>query len=499
MDRRQKAVAVTGRTIGTIAIVCIFGFATHAVRAQSGSASTKSPPPPQATTPSASPNPNTPWKGDLDGMVKRRMIRVLTPYSKTHYFIDQGVQRGVTYDALKQFEDELNTKLKTGNLRVHVVFVPTSRDKLQAALLEGRGDIAAANITVTPERRGLADFVEPTFTNVKELVVTGPGAPAIANADDLSGQTVHVRQQSAYRESLDTLNASLKQRGKAAIDIKFLPDNLEDEDVLEMVNAGLVKLTVVDDHIANFWKQIFTGVTVHADVPVKTGGIVAMAIRTNSPQLKAELDAFVKAHGKGTAFGNVTLRKYLSNVKYAKAATSDAEIAKFNQLLALFRRYGDKYDVDWLLMAAQGYQESGLDQTVHSKVGAVGVMQVMPKTGKDMNVGDISEIEPNINAGVKYIRFVIDTYFKDAPMDRLNKGLFAFASYNAGPGRIRQLRAEAQRTGLDPNVWFNNVERVAAARIGRETVQYVSNIYKYYVAYQLAYAETQARRGRGRR
>jgi membrane-bound lytic murein transglycosylase MltF len=118
----------------------------------------------------------------------------------------------------------------------------------------------------------------------------------------------------------------------------------------------------------------------------------------------------------------------------------------------------------------------------------------MPPTGKDMNVGDISQLEPNVHAGVKYIRFVIDQYFKDAPMDRLNKGLFAFASYNAGPGRVRQLRAEAQKTGLDPNVWFNNVERVASRRIGRETVQYVSNIYKYYVAYQLAYSEIQARR-----
>jgi membrane-bound lytic murein transglycosylase MltF len=219
-----------------------------------------------------------------------------------------------------------------------------------------------------------------------------------------------------------------------------------------------------------------------------------MAIRRDSPQLKAELDAFVKKSGRGSAFGNATLRRYLQNVRYAKGATSAAEIAKFNKIVEFFQKYSDKYDVDWLLMAAQGYQESGLNQNAKSQVGAVGVMQVMPATGKDMNVGDISLLEPNIHAGVKYIRFVMDQFFKNEPMDRLNKGLFAFASYNAGPGRVRQLRAEAQKTGLDPNVWFNNVERVAARRIGRETVQYVSNIYKYYVAYQLAYAENQARR-----
>jgi membrane-bound lytic murein transglycosylase MltF len=144
-------------------------------------------------------------------------------------------------------------------------------------------------------------------------------------------------------------------------------------------------------------------------------------------------------------------------------------------------------------MAAQGFQESGLDQNVRSKVGAIGVMQVMPATGKELNVGDVKQLEPNIHAGVKYIRFMIDQYFKDEPMDRLNKGLFSFASYNAGPARIRQLRAETARRGLNPNVWFGNVERIVSERIGRETVTYVSNIYKYYVAYRLLLEERDRR------
>jgi membrane-bound lytic murein transglycosylase MltF len=144
-------------------------------------------------------------------------------------------------------------------------------------------------------------------------------------------------------------------------------------------------------------------------------------------------------------------------------------------------------------MAAQGYQESTLDQNVKSPVGAIGIMQVMPKTGKELKTGDVTKIDPNIHAGVKYVRFMMDTYFKDDPMDRLNKGLMTFAAYNAGPGRVRQLRREAEQRGLDPNVWFGNVERVASERIGRETVTYVSNIYKYYIAYRLIDAQ-QARR-----
>jgi membrane-bound lytic murein transglycosylase MltF len=164
-------------------------------------------------------------------------------------------------------------------------------------------------------------------------------------------------------------------------------------------------------------------------------------------------------------------------------------------LSSIFQKYGDKYGMDYLLMAAQGYQESTLRQNVKSPVGAIGVMQLMPATGQQMNVGDITQEEPNIHAGVKFIRFMMDRYYgKETDMTPLNKGLFTFAAYNAGPGRIAQLRKIAAERGLDRNVWFNNVEVVAAERIGRETVTYVSNIYKYYLGYRLIDEQVQERR-----
>jgi membrane-bound lytic murein transglycosylase MltF len=180
-----------------------------------------------------------------------------------------------------------------------------------------------------------------------------------------------------------------------------------------------------------------------------------------------------------------------------ESATSEAELEKFAQTIDLFKKYAGQYEFDWLMLAALGYQESRLDQNVRSHVGAIGVMQVMPATGASMKVGDIKQIEPNIHAGTKYMRTILDTYFADAKMDGLNRSLFAFASYNAGPSRVAGLRREAEKRGLDPDVWFANVERVAAEKIGRETVQYVSNIYKYYVAYKLILeerAETKAAR-----
>ena len=435
-----------------------------------------------------------PWTGDLDGMIKRRVIRVATTYNRTHYFIDRGVQRGLVYDAFKLFEDELNTKLKTKNLRVHVLFIPLSRDELFTAVAEGRADIAAAALTVTPEREKLVDFTPPTANNVNEVVVTGPGAPKIASVDDLAGQDVFVRRSSSFHESLTTLNAQLTSKGKKPINIKPAPEELETEDILEMVNAGLVKISIADNTLVNFWKQVLPQLTVNEAVAVRTGGHMAWAVRKNSPQLMAELSAMIKRHGEKTLFANMVLQRYLKSTKFAKSATASAEMKRFEQTVALFRKYGDQYKLDYLLMMAQGFQESGLDQGVKSPVGAIGVMQVMPATGKDLKVGDIQQLENNVHAGVKYVRFMIDQFYKDEPMDQLNKGLFAFASYNAGPGRVAGLRREAAKRGLNPNVWFNNVERIASERIGRETVTYVANIYKYYIAYRLAVDEMELRK-----
>jgi membrane-bound lytic murein transglycosylase MltF len=252
-----------------------------------------------------------------------------------------------------------------------------------------------------------------------------------------------------------------------------------------MVNAGLVPFTVTVDYLANFWKQVFPKLTVYEDAPLLTGGNIAWAIRKGSPQLKAVVDDFMTRHAKGTKFGNQVLARYLKSAKYVKDAASETERKKFLTLIEFFKKYGDQYDVDWLLMAAQGYQESQLNQAAKSPVGAIGVMQIMPATGKDLKVGDITQTEANIHAGIKYMRWMIDNYYGDEPMTRLDKALFSFASYNAGAGRISQIRKEAAKRGLDPNVWFHNVEYVAAEKIGAETVTYVSNIYKYYIAYKL--------------
>ncbi len=435
-----------------------------------------------------------PFTGDLDAMVARRLVRIGVTFNRTFYFVDKGVQRGVSYEYAQLVEERLNKYAKTGiDKKIHVVCVPMPRGMLLRALTEGKVDLIAAQVTVTPDLQQLVDFTNPTRQNVSQIIVTGADHPPLARVEDLAGREVFVRETSSFHQSLLALNERFKAQGTAAVVIRDAPDNLEDDDLLEMVNAGLLPAVVVDDYVANFWKKVLPNLRVHDGVAVRTGGVLAVAVRRNTPQLTAALNQFIGKYGRGTAFGNLIERRYLVNTTYAKRAASEEERRKFQTLVQFFRKYSEKYDVDYLLMAAQGYQESQLDQNARSHVGAIGVMQLMPATGKEQNVGDITQIEPNIHAGVKYMRVTADTYFKDQPIDKLNKALFTFASYNAGPGRIRQLRRETERRGLDPNVWFGNVEVIVAERIGRETVTYVANIYKYYVAYRLVVEENERR------
>ncbi len=437
---------------------------------------------------------DTPFTGDLDQLAARRIIRAGVPFNRTFYFVDKGTQRGLSYEYLMMFEEALNKKLKTRNLKIHVVLLPLSADALIPALRAGKIDMVVAQLTVTPARQELVAFSVPTRKNVDEVVVTGPGAPPISSPEDLSGREVFVRRTSSYYESLVALNGRLGAQGRPPVDVRLAAENLEDDDLLEMVNAGLIRTIVVDNYLAEFWKQVFPNITVHDTVALRTGGSLAVAVRKDNPKLKDELDQFIGKVGLGTATAAILNKRYLESTKFVKDATSEAERKKFQALLDLFRRYGDQYKFDYLLMAAQGYQESRLDHGAKSSVGAIGVMQLMPETGKEQKVGDIRKIDANVHAGVKYMRFIRSTFFENEPMDELNKGLFTFAAYNAGPGRIRQLRREAAERGLNANVWFGNVERIASERIGRETVTYVSNIYKYYVAYRIAVEEAGRRK-----
>ncbi len=436
------------------------------------------------------------WTGDFDGMVERRVVRVAVPYSRSLFYHDRGRERGLTADIIRKFEEHLNKKHKKSLEKrpITIVLIPTTRDQLIPSLLEGRADIAAGNITITELRQEQVDFSEPVSKPFSEIIVTGPGAPALQTIDDLAGKEVFVRPATSYYESLTALNEQFAAAGKAPMILTLLPDPIEDEDKLDMVNAGLLDMTVVDEWLADLWSPILTDMVVHKDIVLRSGGQVGWAFRKDSPLLKAEVDDFVIKVVKkyGLVTGNV--KSFAAKIRKAKNAKSDEDWERFQSVVDLFKKYAAQYQFDYLLLTAQGYQESQLDQETKSPVGAIGVMQLMPDTGKAMEVGDIRQTEANVHAGSKYMDHLIEVYFPDAELDEENRTLFAFAAYNAGPTRMSKLRKLAAEQGYDPNKWFNNVERVVAQKVGQEPVTYVRNIYKYYVSYKLALAAEQLQR-----
>ncbi|WP_321945123.1 transglycosylase SLT domain-containing protein [Paraburkholderia sp. J10-1] len=440
--------------------------------------------------------PSIPWQGDFNAILERRQLRVLVPYSRTLYFIDKGHERGLTAELMRDFERYINKTYanRLGKRPLTVFLIPTTRDRLLPNLNAGLGDIAAGNLTVTDERLKLADFfVPPNRKPVRELVVTGPRSPRLATLDDMAGKTVQVRRSSSYYESLTALDRQLRASGKLPLKIVLLPDALEDEDALEMLNAGLLQILVVDEWKARLWAQVLPNIKVHNDLAVRTEGYTGWAMRKNSPQLRDAMADFFLNHVKKQSIEEYRLERYMRRFKQIRNNDESEELRRFEQTIAIFQTYGRQYGFDPLMLAAQGFQESQLNQSARSRAGAVGIMQITPATGRQMNVGNIMVTEPNIHAGAKYMDELMTRYFPDAHFSENDRSLFAFASYNAGPSKIARMRDEALKRRLDPDSWFNNVEIVVAGKIGMETPTYVRNIYKYYVSYRLI-ADAQAAR-----
>jgi membrane-bound lytic murein transglycosylase MltF len=428
------------------------------------------------------------YTDDLDGMVRRRNIRALVMINPIGFFYSDGQPMGVDYEGLREFESFVNQKMRTGALKVSVTFIPMRPDQIEAALQQGVGDLVAYALVVTPERWQRVAFTHPLQTDVKQVIVAGPKSEQISGLDDLGGKQIYVNPLTANYQLLQQLNKRLQKEHKPTIVIKLADKNLMEDDLIQMVNAGLIPATVTSETRTKLWSQVLPHLTVRQDLMIAGGEQTAWAVRKNNPQLKQLLDGFIAPRAVGSSFGNTLLRRYLQNTKWVMNATSPEELKKFAALSALFKRYAGQYDFDYLMIMAQGYQESRLDQNERNPSGAVGIMQVIPKdaAASPIDIPNVSTAGNNILAGVKMLRNIEDHYFNDPQIDPEDKMLMAFASYNAGPNRIARLRSQAAQHGLDSNKWFDNVELMVAEDIGQETVTYVDNVYKYYIAYKLA-------------
>jgi membrane-bound lytic murein transglycosylase MltF len=431
--------------------------------------------------------------GDLDEMLKVRNIRALVILNPISFFYQAGHPYGITYEALQEFEKFVNLKYKTGALKVKVTFIPIRPDELEAALVQGVGDLVAYGVAITPALEQKVAFTTPLQTNITRIVVTGDELGAAKTFDDLGNHAIYVNPLATNLTDLQNINEERKKAGKQPLVVKDADKNLMEDDLVEMVNADLIPATVTSQARADLWSQVLPNIKPHPEMVVASGVNLGWVMRKNNPELKKVLDEFVNEHKAGTSFGNTMLRRYLQNTKWLKNSTNAEEMKKFAAYVEYFKTYAGQYNFDYLMIAAQGYQESLLDQNRRSKAGAVGIMQVIPKyaAASPINVPSVNTADKNILAGVRMLRNITDTYFNDPAIDQVNKTLFTFASYNAGPNRIVRLRKKAAADGLDPNKWFGNVELEVAEDIGQETVTYVGNIYKYYIAYKLSFEQAQ--------
>jgi membrane-bound lytic murein transglycosylase MltF len=424
---------------------------------------------------------------DLDGLLKKRYIRVLTTFNRTHFFVVGSRIYGFEYSLLKDYERSLNKDIGKKELRVVLEFVPVPYDQLIPRLNEGFGDIAAAGLTITPERQKKVDFTEPYLKNVAEVVVTNRQIEGIRTLDDLSGRYVYVRKSSSYHESLLSLNRRLSEKGRPPVNIIEVDESLETGDILEMVNSGAIPITIADDIIARLWSTVFDDLRIHTGLKVREGSRIAWMVRKGSPKLKKSLNAFIRKHRKGTLKGNIYFKRYFERNKWIKNPLTKRSLDRQGPYTEIFKKYARQYGFDWMLIMAMAYQESGLDNSKRSPSGAVGVMQVRPATAADKNVNiqDVHVLENNVHAGIKYLAFLRDRYFTDDRINKRNRIRFSLAAYNAGPHKIRRAQKLAQQMELDRYRWFRNVEMATLRLVGQETVQYVSNINKYYILFKL--------------
>ncbi len=427
-----------------------------------------------------------PQFGDLDSMIARRKIRVLVPYSYLYFHINGKERGGLAFDAMNLFEKSLNQQLGFYPPKVRVLFIPVNRNQVMPLLRAGYADVAYAGITITEERKKSVDFSYPTITGLKEIIVGGLSSPKLNTLADLAGKELYLPEGSSYETAAKKLSDSLVRVGLPPIIIRPVDPFLETEDVLELVDSGVIPYTATIEDAARLWTNVMDSLVLYDKIPLADNISYGMVFRKDSPKLKAAADQFVKKNARGTAVGNQLYTKYVVNVKRLRGMHNKKTLAQVKALRITFQKYADKYLLDWLLLVAQGYQESALNQNAVSPVGAIGIMQVLPSTaaGRPLYIKNIRTIDNNVHAGVKYMRFLIDQYFTDPEIDALNQQLLALAAYNCGPGRVAQLRKKAKARGLNPNLWFDNVEIIAAQEIGRETVQYVSNIYKFYTSYR---------------
>jgi membrane-bound lytic murein transglycosylase F len=416
--------------------------------------------------------------GDLDALKKRGSLRVLTRNNAVSYFLHQGTQRGFDYELIKMFAKEHGLRLD--------VIVPPHANDLIPWLLEGKGDVIAAQMAVTDSRQEKIAFSEP-YLFVDEVLVQHVSEPPLTTLSELRGKTIVVRKSSSYRSTLDALAAT-----HGPFTIVDADEELETEQLVAMVGRGEIAMTVADSTIAK--NELAHRSDIQVSLSLTDEDPIAFGVRKENAALAKALDAFVQQHYRKLDY-NVIRQRYFESAQTAEFAQDMEKVGQLSPYDDLIKLRSEQYGLDWRLMASQAYQESRFDPAAKSWSGAMGLFQVMPRTGAELGFTELHDPEQGVHAGIKYMAKLIDQFDEDLPFKQRVR--FALASYNVGKGHVEDARRLAVKMGLNPNKWFGHVEkamlRLADPKVARTTkygycraeepVNYVSEIQTRYENY----------------
>ena len=421
---------------------------------------------------------------DLPDIIGSRYFRVLTTRNAFDYHIYQGRPRGYQYEVVKAFTERLNKAYPAkGSVKIQFELIPVDYDQLIPMLLEGKGDMVAANLTITDERLKQVAFTDPLM-DVQELLVTRSSLSKVSPYR----KRIAMRKSSSYYQSLKAWN---KANTENFFGVELVDESLTPENILELVSKGKYDYALIDSNIFEVAQKVFPNLVLAKEQPFqKEPRSLAIALRKKSRKLLKELNTFIPLIKEGSRLGNIIQAKYFNDALLMRAKRGeDGELSPYDKLL---KKYAKKYGWDWKLLAALCFQESRFNQDIVNQWGAIGLFQVKQMTASEPYVNILSitgpdNAENNIHAGVKYLSWIRDNHFKDLPPKRQLR--MSMAAYNAGPATVRRARKLAKKMGLDPNIWFRNVELAMAKMRKAEPVNYVSEINKRYVSYNLLMSE----------
>ena len=427
-----------------------------------------------------------PELGGLDAARERGFLRMAVAPDPLMIAFDGEAALGVAISIATELEIFLSGLPGASPTPTVVVPTPTPRNAIVDSLVEGRTDFSTLTVSSAEETEEL-QYTQALIEDVNDVPVLSPDLEGIETIDDLVGIPIYVQENGRYAANLERLNAARAEEGKELLTVRLVDERLDDYDLMELVEIGVIRATVATDFKANFWNTIYTSAVVRDDIELTPDGRIVWSVRESNDQLLETLDDFADIAKKGTLLGNVVLNQYADSADWIENIGTEDSRRLIDEVGPVIERYSDEYGFESELVIAQAYQESRLDQTKRSHVGAIGVMQVMPTTAADPVVGipDVTTLDNNVNAGIKYLRWLRDTFFDDPEISTLDQTLLSFAAYNAGPGGVRRAQKRAVELGLDPNVWFENVEVAIQQAVSREPAIYVRNIFKYYVSARL--------------